>query len=190
MYFLNIVQIIRNLNIFSLLFITKTYNKPLYLSFLNIVHIFKEDCDSQNCCFRKCPKRHRRSCRYGGKCKRRESCEFIHKEKDINRFISNLEAQVETLKSTVAEMTVKFANLEKEIQSHKAPSSKTKAVASEEFKFDKCGVVYKKEATLRRHINTKHQLEPAEVDQRCLSELLVYLKNCQLGLVLPFRTKV
>ena len=27
----------------------------------------------------------------------------------------------------------------------------------------KCGVLYKKEATLRKHINTKHQIDPAEV---------------------------
>ena len=40
----------------------------------------------------------------------------------------------------------------------------THDVASEEFKCDKCGVVHKKEATLRKHINTKHQLDPAEVD--------------------------
>ena len=36
--------------------------------------------------------------------------------------------------------------------------------ASEEFKCDKCGVVYKKEVTLRKQINTKHQIDPSDVD--------------------------
>ena len=61
-------------------------------------------------------------------------------------------------------MTVQIENLEKELQIQKTPTSETKDVASEEFKCDKCGVTYKKEATLRKHINTKHQLNPSEVD--------------------------
>ena len=45
-----------------------------------------------------------------------------------------------------------------------APTSEINVEASEEFKCDMCGVVYKKEATLRKYINTKHQLDPEEVD--------------------------
>ena len=79
-------------------------------------------------------------------------------------YISSLETEVESLKSIIAEMTVQIENLEKELQIQKTPRSETKDVASEEFKCDKCGVTYKKEATLRKHINTKHQLNPSEVD--------------------------
>ena len=79
-------------------------------------------------------------------------------------YISSLETEVESLKSIIAEMTVQIENLEKELQTHKTPTSEAKDVASEEFKCDKCGVAYKKEATLRKHINTKRQLDPAEVN--------------------------
>ena len=124
----------------------------------------KEDCESKNCSFRKCPKRHRRNCWYGEKCKRREGCEFIHNKK-CNCIISNLKAQVESLKGTIVELNVKIGNLEKELQTKKNQTSEINVVASEEFKCDMCGVIYKKkEATLKKHINTKHQLDPAEVD--------------------------
>ena len=65
------------------------------------------------------------------------------------------------MKNTIVEMNDKIKNLEKELQTNKTPTSDIKDVASEEFKCDKCGVVHKKEATLRKHINTKHQLEPS-----------------------------
>ena len=79
----------------------------------------KEDCDSETCSSRKCLKRHRRSCRYGGKCKRRESCEFLHKDQDSNLYISSLETEVESLKSIIAEMTVQIENLKKNFKSKK-----------------------------------------------------------------------
>ena len=89
---------------------------------------------------------------------------MIHNEKNSNCIISNLEAKVESLKGTIVELNVKIGNLEKELQTNKTQTSEINVVASEEFKCDMCGVVYKKEATLRKHINTKHQLDPAEVD--------------------------
>ena len=91
-----------------------------------------------------CPKRHKRSCRFGEKCKRRESCEFIHKEKDGDSDISFLEKQVESLKITVAEMMSKIKNLEQQLRDHKTPTTEINLDASEEFKCDKCSYVCKK----------------------------------------------
>ena len=68
------------------------------------------------------------------------------------------------MEATIAEMTIKIEDLEKELQTQKTPISESKDVASEEFKCDKCGVVNKKEVTLRKHINTKHQIDPSDVD--------------------------
>ena len=68
------------------------------------------------------------------------------------------------MKGAIVELNVKIGNLEKELQTNKTQTSETKGLDSEKFKCDKCGVVYKKEATLRKHINTKHELDPAEVD--------------------------
>ena len=71
---------------------------------------------------------------------------------------------MESFEATIAEMTIKIEDLEKELQPQKTPQSESKDVASEEFKCDKCGVVYKKEVTLRKHINTKHQIAPSDID--------------------------
>ena len=83
---------------------------------------------------------------------------------DIGGIISNLKAQVESVKGTIVELNVKIGNLEKDLQTNKTQTSELNVVASEEFRCDMCGVIYKKEATLRKHINTKHQLDPEEVD--------------------------
>ena len=124
----------------------------------------KEDCENQNCSDKKCPNRHRRRCRFGKSCRRKEICEFIHKPKDSDCDISELKAQVEGLKNTVADMSVKIENLEKELKNHQTPRTETYNMSTEDFKCDKCGVVYKKEATLIKHMNTKHQLDIAEVE--------------------------
>ena len=68
----------------------------------------KEDYNNQACTSKRCPKRHIRSCRFGEKCKRRESCESIQKEKNGDSDISCLEKQVESLQTTVAEMMAKI----------------------------------------------------------------------------------
>ena len=91
-------------------------------------------CNNQTCSSKKCPKGHRRSCRFGNKCKRRESCEFIHKEKDSNSDISCLKAQAESLKNTVAEINAKIKSLQQELINHKTPAAENNVEASEEFK--------------------------------------------------------
>ena len=48
--------------------------------------------------------------------KKKESIEFIHKPKDSDCDISQLEAKVESLTSNVAEISVKISNLEKELK--------------------------------------------------------------------------
>ena len=121
----------------------------------------KEDCENQNCSDKKCPNRHRRRCRFCKSCRRKEICEFIHKPKDSDCDISEVKAQVEGLKNTVADMSVKIENIEKELKNHQTP---TLNMSTEDFKCDKCGVVYKKEATLIKHMNTKHQLYIAEIE--------------------------
>ena len=105
----------------------------------------KVDSENQNYSNHKCPKRHRKRCRFGKTCKRSESCEFIHKPKDSDYEISELKAQFEGLKNTVADMTVRIANLENELKNHQTPEKETYNVKTTEyFKCDKCGVVYKK----------------------------------------------
>ena len=53
------------------------------------------------------------------------------------------------LKNTVADMTVRFANLDKELKNHQTPWSETYNVkTTEDFKCDECGVVYKKKKQL------------------------------------------
>ena len=127
----------------------------------------KEDCQSQKCSIKNCPKRHRRSCKFGLKCKRSETCEFVHTDQDNNSDISILKTQVDSLKNTVAEMSDKISNLEKEIKLLQTPTSV--AVTSNEvldsFNCDECGYSCKREISLRKHMNTKHHLESKEVDK-------------------------
>ena len=66
---------------------------------------------------------------------------------------------MESLTSNVAEISVKISNLEKELKKHQNPGTETYNVSTEDFKCEKCGVAYNnKKVTLRKHINTKHQL--------------------------------
>ena len=45
------------------------------------------------------------------------------------------------MEGTIAEMTIKIEDLEKELQTQKTPISESKDVSFEEFKCDKCGCV-------------------------------------------------
>ena len=97
------------------------------------------------------------------KCRRRESCEFSHKGNETSSDILKLEAKVESLKSTVAEIQVKIDGLEQELNNIKTPNIEVNNDTSAYFKCEKCGYVCKREATLGKHINPKHQLDDEEV---------------------------
>ena len=86
-------------------------------------------------------KRHKRSCRFGEKCKRRGSSESIQKEKNGDSDISCLEKQVEGLQTTVADLMAKIENLEQQLRDHKTPTTEINLDTSEEFKCDKCSYV-------------------------------------------------
>ena len=117
----------------------------------------EENCENQRCNNKKCPKRHKRSCKFGDKCKRRESCEFSHKEIRDHREVPNLRAQIDLLKATVAGMSGKISDLEKVIRILKTPviddNEVESNIPSESFKCDKCEYSCKKEVTLRKHIS-------------------------------------
>ena len=51
-----------------------------------------------------------------------------------------------------------------ELINQKTPTAESNIETSEEFKCDKCSYVCKREQILQKHITTKHQLEPEEVD--------------------------
>ena len=59
-------------------------------------------------------------------------------------------------------MQVKIERLEQDLKAYKTPNIEVNNDTAADFKCDKCDYVCKREATLRKHFNTKHQLE--EVD--------------------------
>ena len=61
-------------------------------------------------------------------------------------------------------MNVKIERLEHELNTYKTPIIEVNNDTSEDFNCEKCGYVCKREATLRKHINTKHQLNDEEVN--------------------------
>ena len=61
-------------------------------------------------------------------------------------------------------MNVKIGILEQELKTHKIPIVEVNNVPSKDFKCEICGYMCKTETTLRKHINTKHQLDNEEVN--------------------------
>ena len=72
--------------------------------------------------------------------------------------------QDESLKITVAEITANIKILEQQLRDHKTPTTEINLDASHEFRREKCSYIFKREATLCKHIKTKHQLDLEEVD--------------------------
>ena len=52
-------------------------------------------------------------------------------------------------------MTVKIVKLDKGLKNHQTPETETSNVITKDFKCDKCDVVYKKEATLKKTYKQK-----------------------------------
>ena len=61
-------------------------------------------------------------------------------------------------------MQVKIERLEQELKTIKTPNIEVNNDTPADFKCDKCDYVCKREVTLRKHFNTKHQLDDKEVD--------------------------
>ena len=61
-------------------------------------------------------------------------------------------------------MQVKIERLEQDLKTYKTRNIEVNNDISADFKCDKCEYVCKREATLRKHFNTKHQLDGKEVD--------------------------
>ena len=61
-------------------------------------------------------------------------------------------------------MNVKIGILEQELKTHKIPIVEVNNVPSKDFKCEICGYMCKTETTIRKHINTKHQLDTEEVN--------------------------
>ena len=61
-------------------------------------------------------------------------------------------------------MNVKILKLEQELKSPKTPTIEHNIEASEDFKCDQYGYMCKREVTLRKHMNTKHQLNLEEAN--------------------------
>ena len=61
-------------------------------------------------------------------------------------------------------MQVKIERLEQDLKTYKTPNIEVNNDTAADFKCDKCEYVCKREATRRKHFNTKHQLDDKEVD--------------------------
>jgi len=137
-----------------------------------------------------CHKRHPKPCRYGNKCRRKDTCDYKHNSSSTE---NDLKAEVEALKITIKLLLdenmgtkTKLADLENELKSVKEnlkvkcsqPKKKESKVISEreeislediirensiDFKCDKCDHSSKTERLLKRHKGESHFSSDAEV---------------------------
>ena len=156
----------------------------------------KENCDERKCSSRDCNKRHRKPCKFGQKCIRINSCEFLHDHKKnteeiVNEYITKteMESVIKQKDAKIEELSEKVKSLEDSIASI---NDKIKAVSKIEQAIiatrDRVDANEKKDET-----NTKQALRDSEekvtlvkesvekitVKVGRLEKFLVYMKNQQ-----------
>ena len=91
----------------------------------------KENCAEIKCSNRSCTKRHRKPCKFGEKCTRKDSCEFLHDSKkkfkenapedtktkrDMEKIIKLKDAEIEELSEKVKLMEVSIASINEKLK--------------------------------------------------------------------------
>ena len=153
----------------------------------------KENCCEIKCSNKSCNKRHRKPCKFGERCTRKDSCEFLHdqkkKTKEIDPEESNTKLEMEKIMklkdAKIEELAEKVKTLEDSIVSI---SEKIKAVSTLEkalvAKKDKLDSIEKKVEQALRDNEEKVESVEEKVYQNsvkiCRAEkLIVHFKNKQ-----------
>ena len=140
-----------------------------------------EICQSgKECINPNCTRRHPRDCRYfsrNGRCKFSASCAYSHSEENNKTKVEELEKELINLKEemnklkiemvTKMDMILDMLEVEKEVEDNDSDQNEkkdkvvtketnTKGKKEQPFKCEECEYECKRQTTLKKHMNTKH----------------------------------
>ena len=119
------------------------YYRVGYCKYKNKCKLFhpKENCGDRKCRDKACTKRHRKSCKFGQTCSRKEYCEFLHDQQlEIEEIIKQKDYKIEELSEKVKTLEKSFTSMLEKIESLTANEQgmrdKVKAIESIKKKVD------------------------------------------------------